>query len=83
MAQAAFFVNDLRIIDKGRVLILEAQRQCGHGQIMEHVYLTIPAELKRVFADFVGRPARDDKPSSDKTNSVWRNRLDQYFEKEN
>jgi hypothetical protein len=83
MAQAAFFVNDLKITDKGRVLILEARRQCGHGNVIDQIFLTFPAELKHVFAELAESEARDTETPDAAARRVWQNRLEKYFDREN
>lgn len=51
MAQAAFFVNDLKVIDKGEHLIIEGTNTCQGGHVIDTVFLKVPAALKHVFAD--------------------------------
>lgn len=87
MAQAAYFVNDLKIVDKGRFLIIEAQRQCEHGHIVDQILLACPAQLRHVFADFAAGLAADAQPAKTAADSVGGrprpNRLGGYFWQDN
>ena len=81
MAQAAFFVNDLKIIDKGKFLILEGQRRCGQG-VIEHVFLTFPPELKHLFTEFAGTSDQDVEASEADARIAWQSRLEKYFDRD-
>jgi hypothetical protein len=83
MAQASFFVNSLEIIDKGERLILRAQRQCAHGRVIDQVFLTFPAELKRVFVAFAEQPMQDGKPPDAHAQNPWHHRLERFFGTDN
>jgi hypothetical protein len=83
MAQAAFFVNDLKIVDKGDCLLLEARRRCQHGKIIARIYLAFPAELRHVFAECARTPAKDMTQSDTGLRDAWRHRLDEYFNRGN
>ena len=83
MAQAAFFVNDLKIIDKGKFLMLEAQRRCRHGQVIEHIFLTFPPELKHMFTEFASASDQDVETPVADARSAWQNRLERYFNQDN
>lgn len=50
MAQASFFINNIRVIKQGQYLILEARRVCPHGTVFDEVLLTMPAECESLFA---------------------------------
>ena len=76
MAQAIFFVNNLKISDKGEVLVPEAQRRCRHGKVIDRVFPTLPAELQRVLAEFAESSPQDDQTPDADSQSVWRNRLE-------
>jgi hypothetical protein len=83
MAKAAFFVNDLKIVEKGKFLVLEARRQCEHGHVIDQVFLTLPAELGKVLAELSGTQTSGAETPDSAPRSVWHNRLEQYFDREN
>ncbi|HNQ21709.1 MAG TPA: hypothetical protein PKK06_01295 [Phycisphaerae bacterium] len=83
MAQAAFSVNDLKSIDKGEVLILEVRRQRAHGCAIDQEFLTFPAELRRVFAEFAATFARAPETPEAACRNVRHHRLEEYFDRDN
>ncbi|AQQ09853.1 hypothetical protein L21SP3_01672 [Sedimentisphaera cyanobacteriorum] len=54
MAQASFFVNDIKVKRKGDFIFLLAQRKCIHGTVFYEICLTMPAELMHLFSDVEG-----------------------------
>ncbi|MGQ9650879.1 MAG: hypothetical protein ACUVXJ_12270 [Phycisphaerae bacterium] len=78
MAQAAFTVNHVRLIDKGDHLVIEGKKQCMHGHVIDHVLLTVPAELKPVLREFL-EETEQQKPSTTADSSAVTNRLEKYF----
>jgi len=83
MAQAAFFVNDLKIIDQGTFLILEAQRRCGQGQVIERVFLTFPPESKHLFAAFGDASHQDVERPDTRAQNAWPSRIEKCFNQDN
>lgn len=84
MAQAVFSVNCVRIIDKGEYLVIEGQKQCKHGHVIDHVVLTVPSEIKELFRKLEADANRDtpeyqDKVADEATSDAATNRLEQYF----
>ena len=79
MAQAAFFVNELDIVDKGEYLVLVGQRKCVHGHVIDQVVITVPSELKHLFRAFGPAENSADAVSSDATSAAVAYRLRQYF----
>lgn len=79
MAQAAFFVNELKIMDKGKFLLIEGKRKCANGQVIEQVLLTVPAEFKRLFRTFEPADFAETRPGKDDSAAVT-HRLKRYFE---
>lgn len=49
MANAAFFVNDIKVKKKGQYLLVEARKKCGHGTVFNEVFLTLPVQLEHLF----------------------------------
>ncbi len=82
MAQAAFFVNDLKIIDQGACVVIEAQRRGGDGQVVDQVFLAFPAELKRVLAETASPPPQDEALPDAPVRTAWRNRMEAYFDRD-
>lgn len=80
MAQAAFFVNDLKVIDKGGHLVLEGTHTCQGGHVIDTVFIKVPASLKHLFAGLegpAGKQAPDEKPSEARPGH---NRIRRHFE---
>ena len=80
MAQAAFFVDELTITEKGKYLLIEGKRQCPHGHAVEQVFITVPVELRHLFAK-VNRSGESSKADRSETDSAAvADRLRRYFE---
>lgn len=50
MANAAFFVNDIKVKKKGQYLVVEARKKCQHGTVFDEVFLTLPVQLEYLFS---------------------------------
>jgi hypothetical protein len=84
MAQAAFSVNRVRIIDKGEYLVIEGQKQCKHGHVIDHVVITVPSDIKELFRQLEedgGQEAQDpqEKTANAPNSTAVANRLEEYF----
>ncbi len=73
MAQSAFFANNLKVIDQGEFVVLDAQRQCAHGQVMDRICVTLPAELKHLFSS-TSSSSDNKEPSQDAEEQKRRNK---------
>jgi hypothetical protein len=49
VAQAAFFINGLKISDHGGHLVLEGTHTCQGGHVIDTVFIKVPAKLKPLF----------------------------------
>lgn len=54
MANAAFFVNDIKVKKKGQYILVEARKKCKHGTVFDEVFLTLPAQLMYLFTEVEG-----------------------------
>jgi len=83
MAQAAFSVNCVRIIDKGEYLVIEGKKQCKHGHVIDHVLLTVPVEIKGLFRDLEKDSNQNTQQQGETAgeckSAAVANRLEQYF----
>jgi hypothetical protein len=90
MAQASFCVNQVRLIDKGEYVVIEGKRECQHGHVIDHVLLSVPAEIKGLFraldeedesaksASSQEQPPSQEPPPEPNSPAVV-NRLEKYF----
>jgi hypothetical protein len=77
MANAAFYVNDIRIIRHGEYLVLVARRRCPHGGVFDEVYLTMPEDLASFFNQIESCDCAD-SPDTPPENST---RLEDRFKR--
>jgi hypothetical protein len=80
MAQAAFFVNDLKVIDKGGHLVLEGTHTCQGGHVMDVVFIKVPASLKHLFAGVEGPAAKQAPPKKPPKACPGHNRIRRHLE---
>jgi hypothetical protein len=80
MAQAAFFVNDLKVIDKGGHLVLEGTHTCQGGHVTDVVFIKVPASLKHLFTGVEGPAAKQAPPKKPPKAGPRHNRIRRHLE---
>lgn len=53
MAQASFFVNNVKIVQAEDGFIIEGQRTCMGGNSIDRIHILMPNELKAAFREWL------------------------------
>lgn len=69
MAQASFFVNNVKIVQAEEGFIIEGQRTCMGGNSIDRVHVLMPNELKAAFREWLD----DEETSTTSDSSRWGN----------
>jgi hypothetical protein len=78
MANAAFYVNDIRIIRHGEHLVLIARRKCPYGGVFDEVYLTMPEELASLFNQIESCDCADSPDTARENSTRFKDRFKRF-----